>query len=269
MLRKEEVIGRRIREIPLPAGFIKKGFIKQNGQKGDYSPDDYLREFLNSSSWFMRKTNGELFVKPKSEAHGECDAITKCYRIDFKQILGESMQYAIANTAEQIDEYNGTATLYRKSIREGEFKAVRLHIVLRDYSTNDLECIYSSNGEGFSDIETDIAQLLKSIDKEKHLLLFYPVLLKYEGDDDCTKDDVAKVFASDYMGVATFRKVRHPDKETYFAFIFECSFVIVVVEDNDFKVVDEVDVKFSNTFNWILDKHFAHPIYKEFEKSIP
>ena len=33
-----------------------------------------MRELLNESIWFMKKTNKERFEKPQNEEHGEDDA---------------------------------------------------------------------------------------------------------------------------------------------------------------------------------------------------
>lgn len=38
-----------------------------------YSYEDYLRDFVNCSSYFLKKSNGKLYKKPESEAHGEHD----------------------------------------------------------------------------------------------------------------------------------------------------------------------------------------------------
>ena len=67
-----------------------------------YDPEDYLREMLNESSFFMDKTGGEKFHKPPEEAHGENDAVTENYEIDFKIVFSNSLQYARQNTSEQI-----------------------------------------------------------------------------------------------------------------------------------------------------------------------
>ena len=44
-----------------------------------YSYEDYLRDFVNCSSYFLKKSNGKLYKKPKSESHGEYDCASDEY----------------------------------------------------------------------------------------------------------------------------------------------------------------------------------------------
>lgn len=49
-----------------------------------YSYEDYLRDFVNCSSCFLKKSNGKLYKRPESEAHGEYDCASDEYKLDFK-----------------------------------------------------------------------------------------------------------------------------------------------------------------------------------------
>lgn len=79
----------------LPPGMFVKDLIIDELDKPLYNYEDWLRELLNASEAFMRKTSGEELKKPADESHGEADAISSNYSIDFKLVAGQSMPRAL------------------------------------------------------------------------------------------------------------------------------------------------------------------------------
>lgn len=63
-----------------------------------YSYEDYLRDFVNCSSYFLKKSNGKLYKKPESEAHGEYDCASDEYKLDFKLFASQSRLQAAKNS---------------------------------------------------------------------------------------------------------------------------------------------------------------------------
>ena len=57
-------ISKEIRTLFLPVAFIKDGYVRIEGKKGDDTYEDYLRELLNESEHFMMLTEGEKLERP-------------------------------------------------------------------------------------------------------------------------------------------------------------------------------------------------------------
>ena len=127
----------------LPAAFIKDGYVRIEDKKGDDTYEDYLRELLNQSKYFMMLTEGEKLERPVVENNGESDAVSDKYSIDFKLILGYSAQLAIAKTYYQISTTREKSIfLYHKPMGEGEYRAVCLHSLLRSYNIQHIQTGY-------------------------------------------------------------------------------------------------------------------------------
>lgn len=69
-----------------------------------YSYEDYLRDFVNCSSYFLKKSNGKLYKKPESEAHGEYDCASDEYKLDFKLFASQSRLQAAKILSPSIQE---------------------------------------------------------------------------------------------------------------------------------------------------------------------
>ena len=70
-----------------------------------YSYEDYLRDFVNCSSCFLKKSNGKLYKKPESEAHGEYDCASDEYKLDFKLFASQSRLQAAKILSPSIQEF--------------------------------------------------------------------------------------------------------------------------------------------------------------------
>lgn len=79
----------------LPTGFIVKDVIGDYEHNSLFNYEDWLRELINESSAFMAKTGGARLEAPDQEAHGEADAISASYCLDFKLAAGQCMMRAL------------------------------------------------------------------------------------------------------------------------------------------------------------------------------
>ena len=61
-----------------------------DGTMEPYSYEDYLRDFVNHSDYFLQKSNGKPYSKPVSESNGEWDCISDGYSFDFKLFTSQS-----------------------------------------------------------------------------------------------------------------------------------------------------------------------------------
>ena len=244
----------------LPVGFIKDGFITKNQKPLDYSYEDYILELINCSSFFMSKTNKSKFVHPTDESRGQYDAVSDSFSLDFKLILGKSMQYAKNLTSAQIDTNGGGVTYFKVAKGKGEYKGIWLHRVLRDLAPSDLKRIASGKTNG--DLENDVLAYLNSIDKEKNLLLFYPVLFEYRGTDVCIPQSIADIMYEDYCESLRWRLSLHPNFETYISFIFDKAFHIALFNEHKLELKDSVSLSNSPSFIWLKDFYWNDSIIK-------
>ena len=88
----------------LPAPMLISNFVK--GIK-PYTYEEYLIQIVNSSPYFLQKSNGTLYTHPLKEDHGEWDCISPEYAMDFKLIASESRLRALRLFSSQISVEDG------------------------------------------------------------------------------------------------------------------------------------------------------------------
>ena len=233
----------------LPPGMFVKDLITDERNNPLYNYEDWLRELLSASEAFVRKTSGEELKKPTEESHGEADAISSNYSIDFKLVAGQSMLRALREMSQQMTVMGGL-TLTHTSRGSGSMEGLRLHVALRRYSEDELRRIWNANPKhGLrNDVEREIAGYLKLLKKEKNLLLLYPAVL-YDGSDapaaQAAADDAVY---SDYGAALRLRNDYLPDYENYLAYFRDGCLVILEVTSAGSKLFDSVPVSKSATF---------------------
>lgn len=201
---------------------IAKDLVKDKQGNPIFNYETWVIELINRSSAFMKKTHGKSFVTPCSEAHGESDAITKNYNIDFKLILGQSMQRAIRECSQERTTFNGITFLH-PSRSHSDMCGVRLHVALRKYDLEQLRNLISIScrEECRNDIEQDVWSFLKSIDHSKNLLLIYPCLFYSSGNSSITHESVNLALCHDFKNAMQLHIQRHPAYEIFFAYFLE------------------------------------------------
>lgn len=265
MIKKNEMksnkTNQQLIENILPEGFIKDGFITTNGSPTEYSYEDYLRELINQSIWFMKKTNGEKFSKPNKESNSENDAETKLYSIDFKLILGQSIQNINSKISKRIDRNcDGSRVIYKVARAPGNYSAYWLHRILRGLSKVDLIQIWNNNLN--TSEEQDVLAFLKSIHKDKNLFLFYPVVFEYDNEQYCSISEINEAMQNDFGNALDLRMDWYPKKETYIAFIYNSSLQISQYKEGKLCGVDCISLAKSPTFKWLCNIYWLDPIVK-------
>ena len=258
---KKTIIDQQLLEHILPEGFIKDGYITTNNSPTEYSYEDYLRELINNSAWFMKKTNGEKFTKPSKESNAENDAQTSSYCIDFKLILGQSIQNVKSKVSSRIDQNTtGSRVAYRVARAPGEYYAFWLHRVLRQLTTDDLKRIWNDKPD--KPEEQDVLAFLKSIKKDKNLLLFYPVVFECDAAECFDVSSINEAMQHDYGKALELRTVWYPWRETYTAFLYNKSLHIALYTEGKLCKVDSIDLASSPTFKWLCDFYWLDPTIK-------
>ncbi len=233
----------------LPAPFIIDNFVKGD----EISYETYLVEMVNSSQYFLDKLKNGSYHHRKEQSHRECDCCGDGYELDFKIAESESMMQAksIFSLGKRCIASGVIATttpkVNRQSRRYKPIIAPYLHKLLRDYSEHQLKEINdSSNKEPERDIETkEIRVFLNNLQVQKHLLLFIPYRFYFDNREiDLTikegANHIIRLLENDYNTSMSFRR-KCCNLDTFFAFYFKKTFVIVKSNKGGLEIVDYVD----------------------------
>ena len=246
-----------MREAILPPALFSKGQITDGRGEPFYDLDDWPRELINCSEAFLQRTGGEPFHGPEDESHGENDAVTGRYCIDFKFILGNSVQHAIRETSVEKVVVAPGCTLSCASRTQRTMYAVRVHAALRGCSFGQLRDLARKDPRRqCSDmVERDLAYLARSIDKEKNLLLILPLLFYTDNGADLLASDMNRVLCDDFKHVFALRRELHPEMETFLSYFHEGEFFIAQVFDSGLAEFDVVAACKSKTLMDILSNY--------------
>lgn len=137
-----------------------------------YSYEDYLRDFVNCSSCFLKKSNGKLYKKPESEAHGEYDCASDEYKLDFKLFASQSRLQAAKILSPSIQEFMpGVIGFGLPEKHEGVpgYKPITYsipHAVFRSLIWNKMIEIREKK-EKEDVLEKDVSQIIKIFETKK------------------------------------------------------------------------------------------------------
>ena len=164
-----------LKEKMLDAPLIIHGFVNDE-PKCNY--ERYMTELLNCSDFFMDKTGGEKLCWIEKQDHGECDATTSSYSIDYKLLATKSSLQAKRETSGSITKMaDGWIAFGIGRLPEGEkFTYIRTAAALRNYSLEELNKI-PVDSKDF--VEKNVSVILKNVRTKKNLLLFYPYIMSF------------------------------------------------------------------------------------------
>lgn len=231
--------------------------IQDRNSRPLFNYEDWARELVNESPAFMGLTGGEEFGAPVSEAHGECDAVTNAYELDFKLILGESYTRAVSLTSRGYVTFGGLTLTQSAKSRKTEQVGLHIHVALRDYSVSQLENLLASEikDSANDDSDRDIRGLLCCMDHAKNLMLIYPYRFDCSDGSPAQEKTVNAALYYDFGNVLTLRRKRHACRDTYLAYFLDDAMVITKVDERGLVPFDEVAVSKSKTYVSILDTH--------------
>lgn len=211
--------------------------------------EDWARELINNSSKFMEKTHGESFKAPNSEAHGECDAVSSTYQIDFKLILGQSRQRAIRETSIQCVIEN-TSTYYFPGRAQNPYTFAKLRNVLRGRSKESLQNLLDEDKVTAEATmgKQDIRSFLKSIKHNKHLLLIMPEVFFTSDGKPFPQEIINECLSRDFGNSLALRRDWYPSQDTYLAYFYEGRMVILQYSQMGLEPFDSVPITKSPTF---------------------
>lgn len=198
------------------------------------SYEDYLLEILNWSGYFRSKSEDKSeYVAPKTEDHGEADAYSTDYQIDFKLLIDEEMMRGLNKNK---------PTVNKEFIDKGI-------IMVQDNPTPTpipkknilVDIMRISPEEIASDAYTSetAKHFIKNMEKNKNLFLYYP----YE--HTCQTPYSVKAFAYLFTQIfkvpLCYRAQKCPDKDTFICVKVNENFLIFEWTDQEFVFVDKVN----------------------------
>lgn len=231
----------------LPPELIVKGFI--TGEK-NCNYECYLLELVNRSAFFLSLSHGQQYAAPEDEAHGECDCISEAYQLDFKLIGGKTPLQArslLSNQKSLLME--GVVSVGPPKVKNGAINATIMCKALREYSYSQLCELRRQNPKTYG-LENDVCQFLKTLEKKKNLLLFFPFSFSFDTEYQIEEGSkqIAVALRSDFHNSMRYRHHVVTEYDTYLCFIYSRHLVVLKDEDEQFNIVDYICLKDSPTY---------------------
>lgn len=198
------------------------------------SYEDYLLEILNWSRYFRSKSEDKSeYVAPKAEDHGEADAYSTGYQIDFKLLIDEEMMRGLNKNK---------PTVNKKFIDKGIIMVQDNPAPTPIPKKNILVDIMRISPEEIaSDAYTSetAKHFMKNMEKNKNLFLYYP----YE--HTCQTPYSVKAFACLFTQIFRIplchRAQKYPNRDTFLCVKVNENFLIFEWKDQEFVYVDKVN----------------------------
>ena len=223
-----------------------------------YKYEDYLLEFVNSSTYFLEKAKQQHYHQPVSEANGEWDCISPTYQMDFKLAMAESTLRAKRLFSKQITYLNGITIVsapLKKSSDPGykPIQATRIFAALRGLTLSELLAI--QNKSSCTDqIERDIRHLMKTMQCDKNLIVFFPYNFYFDDplDKAQARHSLVEALNQDFQQMLSYRSLACPQRDTYFSFLYAREWIILEWKNGELMPVDTVPIQKSPLFMRLL-----------------
>ena len=235
----------------LPPYLINQGYVHGDEEKCNY--ELYLVELLNCCSNFM-----SLFKRPFEhqtiQSHGEPDAISGEYGLDFKLAVSTSEMQANGILKLQIWKLMGAVTIYGEPKNpKGRVLATRLYVALRSFNEDSLDQL---NGEEIKEkSDEDVLAFREKLLTPKNLLFFFPYRMSHLENNnklDICIQEMKSALWSDFSSAMRFRKRKVPNFYTYFCTIYNELFVLMRPDNDDFRLIDVIELNRSETYKELV-----------------
>ncbi len=221
----------------LPIMMISKKEV--NNVKVNY--EDYLIELLNSSLYFKKLTNSENFKAILEQSHGECDAKTSNYQIDFKLLVPtEFMKYKNKSLPNVDYKHLSKGVIYVTDNENSLNK--ELQIQASSSFANYIANICFTNKEKLINMKNDETILtcsIKNILVDKNILAFIPCFFN-------KKINCISIVKRLFTPLFSLRD--DINKDTYITFLQSDFFYLLKYSNGTYTLVDKVHVIMVQTF---------------------
>lgn len=232
----------------LPAHMIVRRYIVGEEAVCDY--EIYLRDYINSSTYFRKKSNGEKYKKPNKESNGENDAITKAYQIDFKLFMSYSMMEAKSVLSSSITKQGDGAYAFGASKQKRSINCVFLWAAIRYMNEGNFVELYKSGAK--DEIQKDILKYIKNLRVRKNIIFFIPVIFIYS-QERSRKNVIDVIKSALYHDLC--ESIRYREREdvargydTYLATIYDEEMLFFKISSLGIEHVDSVPLSCSEVY---------------------
>ena len=199
-----------------------------DGTMEPYSYEDYLRDFVNHSDYFLQKSNGKPYSKPVSESNGEWDCISDGYSFDFKLFTSQSRLQAARIFSQSITLVAPGVVLYGPPLvskNDENYKEITCIIPYAMFrSLNFNEIVEIRKKEKYAkELEKEVVQIIKKFETKKNLMMFFPYNINFDLNDDFEsgKNLALNSIYSDFKKLFQYRTENCAEYDTYIAFIYQ------------------------------------------------
>ncbi len=233
---------------PLPTAVVIKNFIK--GLEAD--PEEYFTDFINSSKLVWEKGN-EVFVlrKHEEQSQRQCDIYNSMYELDFKFLVDAKYMEGKRLFSNSITEISTGVTMVGAPEKTGCQKAYYVFMVLRNKSEQELVGIEKGDVKNAED--RVIREILRKALIDKNIMFFLPFNFTFEDKVSIEEsvDLIINCIANDFKELIQFRR-RKVQKDTYFAFISDGSFVLAKEKNGMLECYDIIDTNVSQLYQYLI-----------------
>ena len=241
----------------LPAAVTIDNFIQGIGK---YSYEDYLREIVNSSNFFLNKSEGEKYRKPQREAHREPDCISDKYTFDFKLFAAQTRCKADSLFSSQIVSEHGITSygapkITREKPNYHPIQATWIHVAFRNLRMKELHLIRHEEDGALDSVQSDVKGALETLEVCKNLFLFFPYNINFDVNDDFERGKKLALqgINDDFREAMRYRVQACPELDTYFCFLYAQHFVICEWCNDEFECVDMPPIEKSPLFIKLIE----------------
>lgn len=252
----------------LPPALYIKGFVN-NETRCNY--EYYLMEVINNSDFFQKLSKGEAYRPPISESHGECDAFSENYQMDFKLAEGNSKLEAKNLLEAGITKLANGVTAWHTSKKRGKTTALNINKMLENLkSTDDIRTILSSEakhikfGERTEDnIDQqglyEIKLLAMNLLIKKNLLFYFPEVFSFVDGITYSFDEatiiIGKAIEHDFSVAFDYRNQENPGYDTYFCCVYDDYFLFFSYKDKQLNLIDCVKCSSCDTYKYLREHY--------------
>ena len=253
-------INKKLRSGLLPAPMIIKNYV-EGDENCNY--EKYLLEIVNASEMFRLLSGGKEYTAPDNEAHGENDANSEEYSLDFKLVESSSYLEAYKQYSTGIEVVVPGVKMICESGKRGSVLVTKLHCALRDIKTfAQIENILNSESKYVpmdtrtidnidEQIPVDIKTFFKVLHKNKNLLLFIPEEFSFDGEGYELSEAIEIIkdaLSVDYLLSLEYRKTKIAEKDTFLMCVYDKQFLLYKYENGGLVIKEVVPQIKSRTY---------------------
>lgn len=230
----------------LKAPLVNKKFVIG---ESDCNYEIYLRELINQSVWFDKHYPGN-FAGPSTESHGENDAINENYQLDFKLFAAPTALRARNLLSPQVYKITEGITLFGGSKEKNiKLNATRLFAAFRGKTLDELYQLRSTDTINYS-VENDIVCMLKVLETQKNILLFFPYVFSFDDHIDNSEaiSCIVEALNSDFENALIYRENKAQGFDTFLTCLYDSHFLLLRVIEHKLRLCDQVSEKLVPTY---------------------